>query len=558
MWILKLIFLRSIIFSVVFQLIALISFSQKEKQLINTLRNYLESENAPTHIDSILFYFDKISFLSNKIKDAEGICYSSIGTAHVLKDFDLKRVDFELHEIDSLQNEGYILSPENRIEYYLVIGYVAGLKNELLKEIQFYQKADSVYESNKHIGFQTKLNIQTYIANYYTGIQQLNKSIFILKENLNIWEKSGEDKNNHAYINTFNNIGINYYALQQYDSSIYYIKKALTLGLENFNDPHYEYLTICRSYLCLDEKDSTLKYLAKSKQYFPFNYGYSIDIVQYYNVLGDIYMKFEQYDSSFHYYSKSLKVSDSLNFVDGLKSLNAKLLLQELKKWNREDLIDYFNSYRIFSDSIFDRNSRETEQKFLVEYETLKKEKIIDDLNQINERKQLINILLGVSILVLLLTSLFILFRYKQKRKLLLQKLNYQAEQKKGLILELDKKIEELRQNKQLAENLKKKLEKEEHIEQIMELLNRSYITDQEWDNIILQYSNFDSEFIKYLKFGEIALTKQDVKLSILLKLGYSNPSISEIFNISIDGVKKSKYRLKQKIGNKFQDLDLQ
>lgn len=82
----------------------------------------------------------------------------------------------------------------------------------------------------------------------------------------------------------------------------------------------------------------------------------------------------------------------------------------------------------------------------------------------------------------------------------------------------------------------------------ITSMFEQNYISDVQWQNITLQFNDIHPNYIDSFKKDDVSLTQNDTRLLILLKLEYSNQAIAEILNISVDGVKKAKYRLKKKV----------
>ena len=117
---------------------------------------------------------------------------------------------------------------------------------------------------------------------------------------------------------------------------------------------------------------------------------------------------------------------------------------------------------------------------------------------------------------------------------------------------ELSIKINSLKDNNEVITDLKNKLENvtidDKNFQPIITTFDQSYISDKQWDNIIYQYQRIDKDFIQNLETRYSNISINDIKLSILMKLNYSNSGMAEILNITIQGVKKAKQRLKKKI----------
>ena len=82
----------------------------------------------------------------------------------------------------------------------------------------------------------------------------------------------------------------------------------------------------------------------------------------------------------------------------------------------------------------------------------------------------------------------------------------------------------------------------------MIKVFGQNYISENEWRKIILQFENIHNSFIQELKNNIENLSNNDIKLVILTKLKYSNQGMADVLNISTDGVKKAKQRLKKKL----------
>lgn len=110
---------------------------------------------------------------------------------------------------------------------------------------------------------------------------------------------------------------------------------------------------------------------------------------------------------------------------------------------------------------------------------------------------------------------------------------------------------------KKLRDELKSKslVSEKEAMERISTLLSeKNYLDEPLWNEIIHHYDNVHNNYSKNItqKFDNI--TKEDIKLLILVKMGFLNKEISAIRGKTIDSTKKAKQRLRIKLGTP--DLD--
>lgn len=77
-------------------------------------------------------------------------------------------------------------------------------------------------------------------------------------------------------------------------------------------------------------------------------------------------------------------------------------------------------------------------------------------------------------------------------------------------------------------------------------LINRIAI-ENDWLSFMGEFNKIYKGYLPELEKKHPNLTKNDLKLGALTKLGLSNKEIADVLNITVDGVKKAKQRLKKK-----------
>jgi DNA-binding CsgD family transcriptional regulator len=72
---------------------------------------------------------------------------------------------------------------------------------------------------------------------------------------------------------------------------------------------------------------------------------------------------------------------------------------------------------------------------------------------------------------------------------------------------------------------------------------------DQEWEAFARHFDKVHSEFVLNLKEKYPALSANEVKLCIYLRMNLSSKEIAQLMSISVRGVEISRYRLRKKLG---------
>lgn len=521
-----------------------------KKQIDSLINDYEKSQSINLDdrekISSFCLIIDS---LSNKINYAHGIFYSNLILVEVNKNFSEDNNERSIKKLDSLVINKVPVKESFLVRYYLNKGNTEGVKGNLFEELKFYLKADSICE--KSLDNNARKYIKHYIAAYYIDTKEYLKALKEVNEAIHL-----TNKKEGFYLSLLQQKGSVFFELNEIDSAIYYFKKSIEMGIGKlYNSLSYEYYSLGKFYSEINKLDSAKKYLFLSKSEFDKELEYSIDGVKVYEGIGKLFHLLNQFDSSVYYYDLSLKIADSINHIDGVFIAQKNIILNSLLNLSQGKLVESFERYNNLVDSVLFRSSFELEKKYIVENETLKKETKIKELELKKESDKNYRILLYWIFSVLLVIFLFIIQRYVSRQKILEQNLEIE-EYKKNQVernlkekeKELASKINIIQSNIKVIEELKNKEVKSVNLTDITSVFEQNYISDVEWQNIALQFNEIHPNYINSIKEEDVSLTQNDIRLLILLKLEYSNQAIAEILNISVDGVKKAKYRLKKKV----------
>lgn len=90
----------------------------------------------------------------------------------------------------------------------------------------------------------------------------------------------------------------------------------------------------------------------------------------------------------------------------------------------------------------------------------------------------------------------------------------------------------------------------------IFKLLENSLTTEDEWNEFKLKFRELNPEFHKNLFALQPHLTKSEIRLLTLIKVGYSQKEIAKILSIEPDSVRKARSRVRKKL-NLIEGTDL-
>ena len=82
----------------------------------------------------------------------------------------------------------------------------------------------------------------------------------------------------------------------------------------------------------------------------------------------------------------------------------------------------------------------------------------------------------------------------------------------------------------------------------IFKLLEQSLSNDSEWEDFKFKFKQLNPNFLQKLTTEHANLSKSDIRLLTLMKLGYSQKETAEILSIEPNSVKKAKSRVRKKL----------
>ena len=230
-------------------------------------------------------------------------------------------------------------------------------------------------------------------------------------------------------------------------------------------------------------------------------------------------------------------------------------------KGNLNKALDYYKQYHELNDSILSKDNIDYINELQVKYETeIKENEIklketeIQILNQktIAQRSKFIAISLGLLTLLIAAVGLYYGLRQKYRRQQLeKEKTDAELNFKKQELLAY---TTQLVQKNELLESLKKDIE-ETHIQnggrslqKVVNSIDFNLNDAANWENFRARFESVHKDFAKNLNLAYPDLTTNDLRIAALIKMELDSREIAQILNISQDGVKKARYRMRKKI----------
>ena len=338
------------------------------------------------------------------------------------------------------------------------------------------------------------------------------------------------------------------------------------------------YFYICQAYGRIKNIEKNYEYALKSRSL----YELESDVIGLEKVnfsLGSYFRKRGEPKKSISFFKKSIEIKEKLEDSVKLKFRYLGLSNAYQQSGNYKGAYEYYLKYKTIDKRLTSiekvRELAEVEARLIYD-----KQKALDSLRYKNEEtlkterlkeknnQRFTYTVLAAGTLIALMIIGYLLFRQrvlKAENQLMIK--NERNRELQDIIKEkthevsslVSETVEFINKKEKLAQNLKLLALKKEGIS-IQSILTELKADKIEDDKSILLKSNIaeiSSEFKSKLIRNYPKLTKNDLEISSFIRLGLTQKEISNLRNTSIGAVKKSRYRLKNKLElNKEQALD--
>ncbi|MBF8455697.1 tetratricopeptide repeat protein [Kaistella sp. G5-32] len=411
-------------------------------------------------------------------------------------------------------------------ESFTKIGFYLGTIGDNREAINYLKKA--LKYTNKNTAEFAK--ISDNLGAYYLELGDVVNA----RKNIEIASEVAKSVGDSVrYAKTLGNFGIIYERNHDYANAIKLLLQDIQIS-ERFKaqqNTMFAYTVLARLYIAnnqISEADSALKkadLIAKSKSYFKINeleiLKLKLEIIYNQKTGGELAVR-----------RRIGVLEDSLNKTDGIMPLNqANWMMQK----------------RNYQQNIASTESELSKQSFI---------------------KNLIFVASGLLILLIL----FIIFNAKSREKLRqiqndnkikeYEKTKASNERKLAFASKtLDSQIDFLKEKNIQIQKLHLEIDKIKKSEvfsddqdqrKLDNLLQSHLMTEENWRNFKNEFQREHSGFYDHLIQNFPEITDSNLRIILLQKLGFTNTEISGLLGITVDAVKKSKQRLKRKLGDKY------
>lgn len=520
--------------------------------------------NLPTK-DSALYYFEKArkTALENNDRIGEGRAIRSKGI-----------INFELGSYNKA-----LANFDSSLSIWYDIQDTANIIRTLLERTWLNNQAEKTSEALADylsgLDYAIAFKDTTSQAQFYDGLSILHKK----QKNYELADEYSEKcialyallKDDFKAAMAKGNLALSYKAQGFYEKSYaIYIENLLIYNEFNFNYglmSCYNNMAICSNLMGEHERalEEGLAGLKISQQLGAKEAESDVMIE-----IGKAYMAIGNTKKALDYSLQSLSLANGLVTLE--KRREAHKILSEVYKTmgDYKLALEHFKSFKQVNDSIFNINKSDLILNLQEKYETAQREKEINELKAEAEISELKRKSILIVLMIVIIAAILIINREIRRRKkakaLHAAELKLNELEKQRLADELAFKKRELTalalqiaQKNEMFKELKNDLVANDSGEQInyrqlYRKLDLEKQVDKSWEQFIQAFTETNSSFFKELTQQYPEMTKSELRLCALLKMKLSSKDIASILNISDEGIKKARYRLRKKMGMDTQD----
>lgn len=284
-------------------------------------------------------------------------------------------------------------------------------------------------------------------------------------------------------------------------------------------------------------------------------------------LISRILLKLNRPEEAISLLHKAQKTAESADLLPEILEAKKYLTQAYLQLGNYKEAFGFQSQWIILKDSIDGNEVRNTLNDLETRYETAKKQQLIDRLNEKNleheKRNKLFIGLLFTSFIVLILLVFIIWLRNKTLRQnhiLHLKEQEISKLENQNLVNDLDYKSRELTaaavhlMNKnEVLSDLRDKIASSgmQDLHGVIRQIDLNLNLDHDWQNFLKHFEVVYPDFFRKLKDQYPLLTPNEERLCAYLRINMSTKEISQMLNVTIAAVDKSRNRLRKKM-----DLD--
>lgn len=448
---------------------------------------------------------ERVSALMNNASN----CYRRMG--HLAEALDWQMQSLKIKE--DLGVDGEKLSAS-----YWNIGNIHGDIGNYAESNVWYRKAEQFYESAgliddlAHVRYNMALN--------YKETDSLEQALPIFQQALDYYEANNL---NNDLAGVYDNLGEMYYDNGELTKAETYLKKSLSIS-ENHGEKSLIGLT--------------------------------------YRRLGLVYIQQGRYDEAIAYIQKAVDIAKVT--LTRKNMINDYLALAQAYagKGNYKLAYAQYQLHDSLKSEVMSEENIKRLNELEIKYQTEKKEQEIAlQENQIQllkqkaatVRAQRTGLIFGLLAIILLFSSTYFALQQKFKRQQLEKQqlgaeLDYKKKELTSFTLQLSHKNEILEGLKKDIKILKTEPSDPRKYNRLINTIDINIKDDANWESFKMRFEEVHKNFNANIKKNYPTITANELRLMALLKMNLSSKEIATLLNISQEGVKKARQRLRKKM----------
>jgi tetratricopeptide (TPR) repeat protein len=514
--------------------------------------------------DSALYYFNKAKAQFKDINSIRGLIFVN----HSLSG--IQESTGNLDEAIAITKETLTLIEENEKEGDLKTKFIGAQHNALAN--QYISKGNykiALTEALKALECFEKINHQSrkadvikQIGDIETGLENHKKAITYYNHAIELY-KTLDDKMYMAY--AYNSLGISYQNLKDYANA----ETAYNLAIENSKAVE-DKGSLTNVMHNLAELEMIKKNYAKAKallleaKAISEEENLQLSLADAFDGLSQIDYYANDFSAALENNNQAITLSKSIGTLPHLQSLYnyRSKLLQAINQ--DKEAITYLKASQSIKDSLFSIEKVKQIEELKAIYESEKKEQQIknqkNEIEFLNIKNKVNNLqrLLLVLGLIASLIALYAFYQRNKRNKLDKEKaqadLEFKTKELTTHALHLAKKNEVLNDLKEKAEALKTNTSSDRGYQSLIQTINFDLQDDNNWENFSKYFEEVHKDFSAKAQQKFPNITTNDLRLMALMKMNLTSKEIANILNISNDGIKKARYRLRKKLDLETKD----
>ena len=293
------------------------------------------------------------------------------------------------------------------------------------------------------------------------------------------------------------------------------------------------------------------------------------------NTLARAYSNLNQYPEALLYAERSKEIADDLGSVEKQRDVSETYSMIYEGVGDYRAALESYKQFGVYKDSIFNTERSKQIDELRTIYETEKKDREIELLAKNAEIDRIKKTRLWIGLgLAVLIGALLVYNQWQRRRKdkqIHLQQQEIESQKRRNAELENDRlnselefkqreltaKVLQLARKNEFLQTLNSKVEElrdetegttKDNVRRLGRMINHDVESETDWDDFLASFREVHKEYLEKLIDQYPDLSKSEIKLSCLMKMNLSSKEMASLLNISAEGIKKARHRLRKKL----------